>query len=529
MTRFLKPLVAVLLLVLVSPVFAQGQLQDLPHDWHHLDLESDGFAGMSTYRAYDELLADRTPQRSIIVAVIDSGVDTSHVGFAGRLWINPNANVDNGYVGDTYGWSFLGNPDGSNVDVDTYEYAREVARLAPRFDGIHSATVADEDLADFQHYRAMQDSLNAKRLEYQEYVEMVDMAVFAVAEARKVLARHFGHSNFTIADVEEIDTYDQAVQQSAGMILYFDQFGLDYDELVEQQTHIHNMLTYSLNPDFNPRHIVGDDYDNLQERYYGSSDVHGPDPSHGTGVGGLVTSYFEYEGEVIQGVARDSVFIMAIRAVPNGDEHDKDVANAIRYAVDNGAMVINMSFGKPVSPQKSVVDEAIQYAMDRGVLMIHAAGNDAWDNRVVNSYPMRYLDDGTTAPLWFEVGASTAFPEGLAASFSNYGAGEVDLFAPGDDVTSLKPGGGTMTAGGTSFAAPQVAGLAALLLSYYPTLTTADVMDIIRESVVQFDDLEVPKPGTVSGVMLPFSELSTTGGVINVYNAVRLADQRMGI
>lgn len=528
LSHILKSLVAVFLFVFASPVFAQGDLQDLPHDWHHMDLEADGFAGMSTYRAYDELLAGRTPERSIIVAIIDSGMDTSHVGFDGRFWINPNADVDNGYVNDTYGWSFLGNPDGGNVDVDTYEYAREVARLAPRFDGVHSATIAEEDLEDFRYYRAMNDSLQAKRAEYQEYVFMVDMAVQAIGEARKALIRHFGHEDFTLEDIQNLDTYDQSVQEAAEMLLYFDQFGLGYEELLEQQEHIHNMLNYSLNPAFNPRHIVGDDYEDLTERYYGSRDVHGPDPSHGTGVGGLVTSYLEYEGQVIQGVARDSVFLMAIRAVPDGDEHDKDVANAIRYAVDNGAHIINMSFGKPISPQKSVVDEAIQYAMERGVIMIHAAGNDAWDNRVSNSYPMRHLDDGTVAPLWFEIGASTAFPEGLPAVFTNYGAGEVDVFAPGDDVTSLSPGGGITVAGGTSFAAPQVAGLAALLMSYYPTLSGAEVMEIILESSTRFDGLEVPKPGSASGTMLPFSELSTTGGVINVYNAVRMADERVG-
>lgn len=528
MLSHIRSLVVVLFLIFASPVFAQGDLQDLPHDWHHLDLEADGFVGMSTYRAYDELLAGRTPERSVIVAVIDSGMDTSHVGFYGRFWINPNAEVDNGYVGDTYGWSFLGNADGENVDVDTYEYAREVARLAPRFDGMHSATIAEEDLPEFHHYRAMRDSLNAMRTEYQEYVGLMDMAVASVEDAQKTLERHFGHTDYTIEDVMAIDTYDQSVLQAVGLLSYFHEFGLEYDELLEQQSHIHNMLNFSLNPDFNPRHIVGDDYDNLDERYYGSRDVHGPDPSHGTGVGGLVTSYLEYEGQVIQGVARDSVFLMAIRAVPDGDEHDKDVANAIRYAVDNGAMVINMSFGKPISPQKSVVDEAIQYAMERGVIMIHAAGNDAWDNRISNSYPMRHLDDGTVAPLWFEIGASTAFPEGLPAVFTNYGAGEVDVFAPGDDVTSLSPGGGITVAGGTSFAAPQVAGLAALLMSYYPTLSGAEVMEIILESSTRFDGLEVPKPGSASGTMLPFSELSTTGGVINVYNAVRMADERVG-
>ena len=508
------------------PSLAQPAPEPLPTDWHHLDLERDGFAGMSTYRAYEELLEGRTPQRSVIVAVIDSGVDTSHTGLAGRMWRAPaasGASSHTGYPGAVYGWSFLGNPAGENVEHDTYEYAREYARLRTRFEPVDPAELNEEDRIEYVYFTTMRDSLYAKRAEMKEYRDMVLIADEAYHTARAILGQYLNDPDYSMDQVEKIQTSNGAVLQAREIAFYLDANDLDEKSLAKHLDYVEGMLQYSLNADFDPRHIVGDNYEDVTERYYGSPDVHGPDPSHGTGVASLIAARHDSEFGV-RGVARDSVFIMAVRAVPQGDERDKDVANAIRFAVDHGAHVINMSFGKPVSPQKDAVDEAVRYAMERGVLMIHAAGNDSRDLSVTPSYPSRFLNGGETAELWMTIGASAAFTEMLAASFSNYSAEMVDVFAPGEDVFALAPDNGTDTASGTSFAAPQVAGLAALLMSYYPQLSARDVRRIIMESATPLANIEVMRPGSMEQVV-PFGALSNTGGVINVYQAIRLAEQ----
>lgn len=500
---------------------ADSLLTDLPQDWAHLDFDRDGFVGMSTYRAYEELLNGRVPERRIVVAVIDSGVDVNHEGLAERVWINPEPGAD-GYADDRYGWNFIGGPDGRHVDYDTYEVAREVARLRDRFAAGSSA--APEDSADYAYYQDVQRRLTEQRAEMQEYLGFVGQAFMAAQFADGALGEHFGRKDFTLEEVAAIKVGDPEILQAQEIYLFLDANDLTLDRIREEGERIQRTLEYSLNPDFDPRPIVGDDYDDVTERVYGNPDVGGPDPSHGTGVASTIAGRHGNAWNAL-GVAADSVFIMAVRAVPNGDERDKDVANAIRYAVDRGAHIINMSFGKPISPQKEAVDEAVRYAMERGVLLVHAAGNDGRDLTTEPSFPSRRYLDGEAAPLWLEVGASTAFPEMLAASFSNYGAADVDVFAPGEDVWVLAPGNEASSTSGTSFAAPHVAGLAALLMSLDANLTAADARQLVLDSAVSFSDAEVVKPGS-EDELVPFGTLSVTGGVANVYEAVRLADSR---
>jgi len=227
----------------------------------------------------------------------------------------------------------------------------------------------------------------------------------------------------------------------------------------------------------------------------------------------------------VDGVAT-AVRLMSVRTVPDGDERDKDVANAIRYAVDNGAHIINMSFGKAYSPRKDVVDEAVRYAESRGVLMVHGAGNDGDDVSKDPDFPTPFYvaGGGGRAQTWIDVGASSwKGRDSLAASFSNWGA-QVDVFAPGVDILSTTPGGGYKRESGTSMAAPVVSGLAALLMAYYPQLTAADVKRIILESATRKGTQRVVRPGS-EGDLVPFSSLSATGGIVNAYNAVRMAEQ----
>jgi subtilisin family serine protease len=309
------------------------------------------------------------------------------------------------------------------------------------------------------------------------------------------------------------------VVQARTLFLQLDEAGITPDDVTEAYEAYQGMADYGLNPDFNPRGIVGDDPTNGAERVYGNRDVTGPDASHGTHVAGIIAAARD-NGIGMDGIA-SGVQLMIVRAVPDGDERDKDIANAIRYAVDNGAHVINMSFGKAYSPQKSLVDAALRYADERGVLMIHAAGNDGENVDVEPNFPTPDYSDRGRAANWIQVGASNWAVDGLAATFSNYGRGQVDLFAPGVAILSTVPGNEFDRNDGTSMAAPVVTGVAALLMAYFPDLTAADVKRILLESSVKYRDRIVASPG--SGEPVPFGNLSVTGGVVNAYEAVRMA------
>jgi subtilisin family serine protease len=282
-------------------------------------------------------------------------------------------------------------------------------------------------------------------------------------------------------------------------------------------------IDYHLNLSYDPRAIVGDDYFNDKQYYYGNNDITGPDAKHGTHVSGIIGAVRDNIAGV-KGVA-DHVLLMGLRTVPNGDERDKDVANAIRYAVDNGAKVINMSFGKAYSQDKKAVDDAVKYAMSKDVLLVHAAGNDNKNLNIEANYPNRNYEDGSgMAKAWIEVGASDwKDDETLKAPFSNYGKTAVDVFAPGVKINSTVPGSQYEELSGTSMASPVVTGLAALIREYYPKLSAVQVKDIIMKSVVKIGhNVNVPDGQTTKS--LPFADLCISGGVVNAYRALQLAD-----
>ncbi|MGH7618314.1 MAG: S8 family serine peptidase, partial [Gemmatimonadaceae bacterium] len=286
---------------------------------------------------------------------------------------------------------------------------------------------------------------------------------------------------------------------------------------------LEGQLKYGLNPDYDSRTLVGDHYSDPTERHYGNADVMGQDAEHGTHVAGIIGAV-RGNGIGVDGIA-PAVKFMMIRVVPDGDERDKDIANAIRYATDNGAQIISMSFGKPYSPYKSTVDDAVKYADAHGVLMIHAAGNDGADLSKGKNFPTPAFLGGGHAINWIEVGASS-WKGGvdLAGSFSNYGKHEVDVFAPGVDILSTEPGNNYGRLSGTSMAAPVVSGLAALLMSYYPNLSAGDIRRIIVSSVSRHADQMVNKPGEGSD-KVPFGTLSVSGGIVNAYRAVKMAEE----
>ena len=500
--------------------------ESAPDGWQNLDLNQDGVPGTSTQRALRELLADRQPARTVVVAVIDGGVDTAHVDLRDVLWSNPDETAGNGqdddgngYVDDTRGWNFIGGPDGGSVDQETLEVTRLYSVC--RQGGTPDPYTCDEVTQAFEEGRAENEGII-------QQITQIEAALTAITPVLQQLA---GTDELNAEAVEAIQPTDAQTQQMKTIYLQLEAAGITAEVLAEAKEDTQTQAEYGYNPDFDPRGIVGDDPANGDERAYGNGDVMGPDPSHGTHVAGIIGA--ARNGQGMDGIAAGLVRLMTIRTVPNGDERDKDVANAIRYAVDQGAQIINMSFGKSFSPSKALVDAAVRYADERGVLMIHAAGNDGEDLEMEGNYPNRDYEGGGRAAHWISVGASTWKPDTLAGSFSNYGRTKVDLFAPGLDILSTVPGGGWEEKQGTSMAAPVVSGVAALLMAYFPELTAAEVREILLASAVTHADRVVPRPGQPTapgqpGPTVRFGELSVTGGVVNTYEAVRMALERAG-
>jgi len=491
-----------------------------PSDWMLLDATADGVQGTGARRAERELLAGRKPARTVVVAVIDGGIDTAHAGLSERLWQHPrevagNGRDDdgNGHVDDTRGWNFIGGADGRNVKQETLELTREYARC-------------ERVGASASGCAAITAEFTAKREEAQMEAAQLEQVSAVYGITMGLLQRALPGDSLTVERVTALVPTSDSLRVAREIYLQIAQSGVTADQLDKAVTDAKERLEYGLNPKFDPRPIVGDDPANVTERAYGNRDVTGPDASHGTHVAGIIGAVKQGDAGM-DGVAA-SVRLMAVRAVPNGDERDKDVANAIRYAVDNGAQIINMSFGKGYSPDKRAVDEAVKYADARGVLLIHAAGNDGKDLAVEKNFPNAMYLDGGRAANWIEVGASSwRGGDHLAAEFSNYGKAEVDLFAPGVDILSTVPGGGWERNSGTSMAAPVVSGVAALLMSYFPKLTAADVKRLLLETARRYPDAMVARPGDKEE-MVRFGDLSATGGVVDAYAAVRAALAKQG-
>lgn len=520
---------------LAIPSFLNAQTGEskIPKDWFLRDPEIDHVQGVSAEKAYATLLKDQ-PSKTVIVAVVDSGIDIDHEDLKNIIWTNedeiPGNGIDddkNGYIDDVHGWNFIGGKNG-NVNEDTYELTREYIRLKKKFGSTEEAKVPKRQKADYENYLKIKDKFEKLKAKNEQQFEQYRNLYVNVTMSVDTLKAVLKTDSLTKEALATYNPSDPTLIFAKGLITTMlrnsGEEGTLTDltaQLKEAYDYYRVIVEYGYNEDYDSRLIVGDNYSNPFEKNYGNNDVEGGDPEHGTHVAGIIGA--DRKNDIgVKGIA-DNVRIMSVRAVPNGDERDKDVANAIIYAVDNGAKIINMSFGKNFSPEKEAVDKAVKYADQKGVLLIHAAGNDAEDIDTDKNFPTRFYLDGKEAKNWLEIGASAA-GEGkdFVGSFSNYGKKNVDVFAPGVDIYSTVPGDEYKDLSGTSMASPTTAGVAALLLSYFPDLTAQELKEIVRNSSRKFDGLEVQKPG---GGKISFSNLSSTGGLVNAYEAVKMAGE----
>lgn len=564
-------------------VLAQDKKVILPPNWFNLDLATNGYFGISTEKAYNEILKGKTPKAKIIVAVIDGGTDVKHEDLKDVLWTNlkeiPGNGIDddgNGYIDDIHGWNFIGSSKG-NLAYDNLELVRIKRKFEPIYRSTIPSTVLDStQKVEYALYKKVLADFGKK---YDD--ASATFPIYIVI--KKVLDSVALINQKDIPSLDDIEKYkaDDDMEEYVKKIIRKgakDEGGIEkfYKSIEKGYKELDVMLRYNLNEKYDQRaELVADDYANSNQKNYGNNDVTGPNADHGTHVSGIIAANRNNEIGIL-GVA-NNVSIMTIRVVPEGDERDKDVANGIRYAVDNGARVINMSFGKAYKWDKKVVDDAVKYAEAKGVLLVHAAGNDNENIDVKENYPTKYYDSpeaeayeklhkkpdlkdlifalpveadarnqpstrkrndpfAKTEPIdsakfslphasnWIEVGASAYKDnEELKASFSNYGKYSVDVFAPGFMINSTTPGSKYEEFDGTSMAAPVVTGLSALILSYYPELKPWQVKEIIMKSVTKVDHKVKYKNDKGENVRVPFAGISVSGGVVNAYQALLLA------
>ncbi len=521
-------LLAIAFVMATSATAQVKALEPAPHGWHLMDKTQTGYYGISLDQAYALIKVKNLKSNKVIVAVIDSGIDTLHEDLKPILWTNskeiPGNGIDddnNGYIDDVHGWNFIGGKDGRNVKDDSYEAARVYHSLKTKWENATPST--DAEKAEYATFlRAKQKTVgDVNPQESAGLKQMLPRFVKGDSLIRIDLAKE----TYNGEDLKEYKPTAPEAIFVKGLILNISKANNSYEitneQLIEElQGEVRKAESATQAPPNYRADIVKDNEADINDRFYGNNDIMANTPFHGTHCAGIIAAV-RNNGKGINGVA-DNVSIMAIRAVPDGDEHDKDIALAIRYAVDNGAKVISMSFGKDFSPEKEWVDDAFAYADAHGVLLVHAAGNDSKDIDTEFNFPNAISLKGKRATNLITVGASgDPTNGGITASFSNYGKKEVDVFAPGVAIYSTIPGGDKYgNANGTSMACPVVAGVAALILQYYPSLTPQQVKMAIENSAVS-PGMVVNKPGTKDGMEL--SELSKSGGLLNAYEAVKYA------
>lgn len=504
-----------------------------PDNWFNLDATKDNVNGVSTERTYEELLKGKK-STTIIVGVLDSGVDYLHEDLKDIMWTNAKEiagnGIDddkNGYIDDIHGWNFIGNKDGRNVAKDNLEITRVYNTLKSKYDGkTEKDLISKADKKDFNFYKIVKADYDKELADAEAQANQYKFIKEAVSGVVEKIKKEKGINKVTLEDLKSFDAKEQKDKQGKMIAVAQGSKGMEVELLLEQLDEaLASMDGSRLDVNADTRSIVGDNYNDMTEKYYGNGDCKGPGAFHGTHVAGIIAASRK-NGIGMDGVA-DNVRIMSVRCVPDGDERDKDIANAIRYAVDNGAVILNMSFGKKYSPGKTIVDDAVKYAESKGVLLIHAAGNASEDIDEIIHYPCKKLENGKIPSNFMDIGALSWKPDDeIAAPFSNYGKKTVDVFAPGVDIYSTVPDlNKYKDASGTSMAAPVVAGVAAVLKSYYPTLTPKQIIKILTKSSIKtYKNRKVIKPGS-KDEMIEFSELSKTAGIVNLYEAVKMAEE----
>lgn len=518
-----------------TPLTKKQKLSDEEYKyWWYKDYTQDTIAGTSLDRAYKELLQNKKG-REIIVAVLDTKLDIFHEDLKDQIWVNedeiPDNGIDddnNGYVDDVNGWDFLSNDKGEFLAYENAEIVRVIRKYDPIFKGKKLEDIAENQKQAFQIYIKAKSELETSLNVYKVRLKNTYADYETFQKAQTLLQKMLKKEKFTSYDLYSL----QKIEQKDTLVLQYVNFmkkklrsSTTLESLKDGIEYYENGLYKTYNIDYNEREIVGDNDKNINDKFYGYHKVHGRVPfEHSIGVSGVIGARRD-NNIGIQGIS-NNIKIMPIVMVASGDEHDKDIALAIRYAVDNGASVINMSWGKDYSTHQNWVHDAMKYAEKHDVLLVKSAGNLTNNIDVKRYFLSDYIEDKEVVTNCIMVGASNYnATEKLSAYFSNYGKNNVDIFAPGVKMYTTKSDNEYEYSRGTSVAAPVVSGISAMIRSYYPNLTASEVKMILMESGSSFDLKVRIYNRNGKNTYLPFSELSKSGKIVNAYNALLLAEK----
>ena len=481
-------------------------------NWYNLDISDDSIPGMSVDKAYKELLKGLKAD-TVIIAVIDTGIDIYHEDLQGLIWVNedeiPNNKIDddnNGYVDDIHGWNYL---------EDAYDESLEMTRL------LRDKVIYNRKFDDAK------SEIDKKIQESKENLNRMEFMVEGVKKSKKIISEYLNKEDFSSDELDSIEdeSISEDILNAKEFLSYFYSIDISLDYLIEGIEYFEEQSKYHYNIDFNGRKSSDNIYD-INDTNYGDHKVNNikPAESHGTHVAGIIAGL--RNNSLGNNGINNHVKIMTLRAVSNGDEYDKDIARAIIYAVDNGAKVINGSFGKYYSSNPEWVIDAIRYASEKDVLIVHASGNESkdLDQNKNDNYPNdQYFGNNEFSETFINIGASSInYDENIKGSFSNYGKKNVDIFAPGVSIYSALPENKYEFQSGTSMAAPATSGVASLIFSYFPKLSAKKVKEIIIESGISID-FEID--GIEENKKVSFKDISKSGKIVNAYNALILASR----
>lgn len=512
--------------------------------WHQDNFVKDSLYGNSLNKW---ILNSKKTKNEIIVAIIDSQIDLNQEDLQGQLWVNEkeiaNNGIDddnNGYIDDLNGWNFIGKPNGGFFRYWNFEYVRIVRNLEEYF--IKNDSLSIENHNNFKEYKRAKDKYKSDHKYYKNWLKSIDFLLNKRSKINDTLKYYFPKGDYTIDKLDSLYNLkkinDKSFKQrrddndsDIGALIFYMKVSIEsesgtLDQLMESKNQLDSLVNRNLNINYNDRKFIGDNPEKL-EKGYGNNrlNVNTFQLGHNTAVSSIIAA--NRDNSIGTKGFHQNIKIMPLSISASGDEHDKDIAMAIYYAVDNGAKIINMSFGKEFSLKQEWVTEAFKYAEKHNVLLVHGSGNNRFDVDSNPYYPsdIDYLHDSKNELVsnFINVGSiSKRTDSTMVSPFSSYGKQNVDLFAPGEDIYIAKPNNEYGYDSGTSLAAPMVSGTAALIWLYYPKLTVQEVKKIILESGVTIDK-NVVKPGTKEE-MVPFSELSKTGKILNTYNAMKMSE-----
>jgi subtilisin family serine protease len=519
--------------------------------WFQADYSQDAIPGISLDKWYNQN-KNKRKGKSIIVAVIDTQIDFNHEDLQEQIWTNSNEiasnGIDddqNGYVDDINGWNFTGTKTGGYVVWGNFEYVRLVREWQPLFKDKSASQITSQDLLKYREYERALKTLEKENIYYNRWLSSLKHSIKIYPLVKDTLKQFFPKEDYNYQQLDSMykkhkinsKTYRQMREnddQDLGALIYYMMINIEdnkktLEELKEDKAQLDSIVNKNLNVNFDERIAIGDN-PTVLEKGYGNNNVSNNKSGyrsiqdHCTKVSGIIAANRE-NNIGIKGILQN-VKIMPLNISYSGDENDKDIAMAIYYAVDNGAKVINMSFGKEFSLHKEWVFEAFKYAEKHNVLLIHCSGNNSFNVDENSYYPSDVTYDGSTEVCgnFINVGSiSSRLDSTFVSAFSNYGKQNVDLFAPGEEIYTTASGNSYLSDSGTSLAGPMVSGTAALIWSYYPKLTVQELKQIILDSGTAYD-IELIVPGT-KDKKVPFSELSKSGKVLNVYNAMQMAEK----